>query len=252
MAIQQMLFGAGSGKESKTLADFFGVNKNSSTDVTMEYLSRGWTFGWSEPSQANSWASMPSNSNAGMFVSGIWKTDEDNYGMWAEGNPYGMDEPAGIGAEYVSESGNWHHLYNVSDAVTWSNAESGGFTSSFDGYADGGGSPPTAVWRWSNGLGDALGFKMQFYGYSSATQDNAYHHTPLLRFTCNNVSATFAPKGQFRVDSTSGNGNNNKRAGNVMYPTIYDLTTNNSLTNTFGSGSNITGHSLPASFFVYY
>ena len=233
------------------LAEFFGVNKNNSTDVTMEFLAKGWTFAWDRPTASNSWAGMPTNSPAGMFVSGIWKTDADNYGMWKEGNNYGMGEPSGVVPTYVSESGQWATPYQISDAVTWTNTGTGGFTSGYDGYADGGSNtPPTVVWRWSNGLQDALGFKFQFYGTCNANQ-TAYHHAALMRFTCNGVSGTFAPKGQFRVDATTTAGQSNARAGNVMYPTIYDISDLTTLTNTFGSGSSVSGHTLPSSYFVY-
>ena len=253
MPIQQMLLGSGSGPDLvDTLAEFFNVSPTTSTNVKLEFLAANWSWPYQQPTQANSWQQNPSSTTNGCFISGIWKTDVDNVGMWREGNTNtNMGEPAGVVPTILSSSGgDWNASYNISNAVsTPTNGNNGGYTAAAYGVADGNSSAPYAVFNWSGGLGNAKGFKVQFW--REGGNNIPYHHTGVMRFTIGSTSRTYAPKGVWQSNANTSSGTSGGRGGVVFYPTIYDDTTTTALSNHFGANSGITGTTLPSNLFVY-
>lgn len=260
MTLSHRLRAAGGGSPAVDLASFFGVDPTVSTDVKMQYLQEHWSMTYAQPT--GGWSDFYSGnaaySNAGTFISAVGVTATDNLGMWKSTASGVYAQPTSLqvvnyvpswGTTGSSQTAYWSGAYSPTDVVSFNTETLGGYISS-GAYSQGVDSYITL--RFNNGLRDnsnvnALGFVVQAYGTYSAGYFS-YHHSPIFRFECNGVAATFAPKGYVGINSntTAGHG----RAGYVLYPCLFDDTTFSDLNSHF-MYPNVSGNTLPSSYFVY-
>lgn len=259
MTLSHRLRAAGGGSQAVDLASFFGVNPTATTDVKMQYLQEHWSMTYQQPT--GGWSDFYSGnaaySNAGTFISGVGVTATDNLGMWKSSVSVGIyaqptmsvvNSVPSWGTTGSSQTAYWSGAYSPTDVTDFNNGTNGGYITS-GAYSQGVDSYLTL--RFNNGLRDnnvnALGFVVQGYG-SYGPGYFSYHHSPIWRFECNGVAATFAPKGYVGINSntTAGTG----RAGYVLYPCLFDDTTFSALNSHF-MYPNVSGNTLPSSYFVY-
>ncbi len=252
---------ASGGSGATDLASFFGVDSSTSTTLRVQILDQRYAGQDTEPT--NGWADYPLLTNAnigntGTYISLVGITATDNIGMWNGGNRYGYSYGTNgyptdtvICSTVSSISG--FHGESLSNAQTYLTSNTpvssthgiyvynAGLTNSASGnqqYVD---------CVFSNGLGTAIGVVISYYtGIANGT---FYNHNPLIRITCNNISATFAPKGDYDQNSNTKDTNGQTTgAGAVLYPTLYDPTTISAVDALFGS---LSGNTLPSNYFVY-
>ena len=256
--------GGGGGGAAVDLASFFGVDPTASTQVKMQYLQEKWSMTYDMPT--GGWNDFYSGNsvygNNGTFISGVGVSAADNRGMWktSANSPYDYntlqnrpcDATNGWGSDGILYSTTyWNSSYSPTNVTDFTNDSNGGYITSGHLASS---SPVDSYINlvFSNGLRDAngvnaLGFVTQHYG-SYADNYFSYHHNPIWRFSCNGVSATFAPKGVVAKISytTTGTG----RAGYVLYPCVFDDITDSDLESHF-MYPNVSGTNLPSSYFVY-
>ena len=259
MTLSHRLRAAGGGSQAVDLASFFGVDPTVSTDVKMQYLQEHWSMTYTQPT--NGWSDFYSGNaaytNSGTFVSGVGLTATDNLGMW-KSSAFGqytqptmsiVNSVPSWGTTGSSQTAYWSAGYSPPDVTSFFTGTTGGYISS-GAYSQGVDSYITL--RFNNGLRDnsnvnALGIVVQAYGsYGPGTF--SYHHSPIWRFECNGVAATFAPKGYVGISSSTTQGTG--RAGYVLYPCLFDDTTFSALNSHF-MYPNVSGNTLPSSYFVY-
>jgi len=221
-----------SGGGTKTLAEVFGVNKNSSTDVRVQNFTDYYTASTSYPNNTR-WAYFPHSTNHNFFCSYIHATNDNDLGPLISFNgtsriPGTTTNVHTLAPNSVPNWGTVSSGYTVTDMLN-TDAYSGAWCSSYN-YLNG-----NTGWftiRFSSGLQDTLGLVLQ--GYS------ANHQSMLLRVVCNNVVKFFVPKGDIFTSAVS--------TSNVFryayYPTKAPTNVNN--TNYF-DGYN--GNAMPASIF---
>ena len=229
MTIQQMLLGSGGGGVG-SLAQLFGVNPNSSTDVRVQPFSSTYSASSSMPTNAG-WTDFPHSNQHSFFCSYIHATNDDNLGV-IDSN--GIDPVANSNV----------HVLAVDSVPNWGTVQSGYFppdmlnTNAYSGlyagsytYLNG----DTGWWdiRFNNGLQNTLALVLQGYSYN--------HQNMLLRVVCNGIVKMFAPKGPIWNVNTATSFNFRF----AYYPTKAPIVNN---TNYFDS---YTGLSLPASIFEY-
>jgi len=239
MPTQQLLLGGGA-SEATGLAALFGVNPNSQTDFKIEPVAKTYCFAYQIPT--NGYAGVPSsNSNGdGWFLTGLGKTDEDNRGMWKDASGTTIPQPTTTPIDSVvgGSSSNWfgggtYGSYDYRNITNFSGSSNGAFINS--GIAMALDSSPNGNFincRFNNGFGSALGLVTMFYG---AYNYFSYHHSPVLKVTCNSISRIFMPKGIYTVNSTTTVNDNYGKSGVVLYPTVHNYSTLAQL-NSFFSG----------------
>ena len=229
MTIQQMLLGTGGASGTKTLAEVFGVNKNSSTDVRVQNFTDTYTANGGYPDSTR-WAYFPHNTNHSFFCSYIHATNDNDLGplINVNGNSRIPGTTTNIHTLAPNSVPNWGTVsssYTVTDMLT-TGEYAGAWCSSYN-YLNG-----DTGWftiRFNNGLQDTLGLVLQ--GYSNN------HQSMLLRVVCNGIVKFFVPKGD--IYSTVPN-----IVRHAYYPTKAPTNVNN--TNYF-DGYN--GNAMPASIF---
>ena len=259
MTIQQMLFATAS-SGATDLASFFGVNPTSSTTLRIELLDDRYSCEYTQP--ANGWADFPITSagSTGTYLAMVGITATDNIGLWNGGNRYGYSYgtygyPSNtVICSSVSAKGAafGNSLSNINPWLTSNlvgynipNVTHGTYYAG--NYVANGGVNVFVDCVFSNGLGSALGIVITHYsGYANLL---AYNHNPLIRVTCNSISACFAPKGDYVFNANTRDTNGQATdAGACYYPTLYDPTTESAVDALFG---NLSGNTLPSSYFAY-
>ncbi len=244
------------------LASFFGVDSSTSTTLRIELLDDRYSCDYTQP--ANGWSDFPISSvgSTGTYLAMVGITATDNIGLWNGGNRYGYSygtygyptdtvicsSVSAKGAAFgnpLSDINTWltsnlvgYNIPNVTHGTYYAGNYVANTTSAANVYVD---------CVFSNGLGSALGIVITHYsGYANLL---AYNHNPLIRVTCNNISACFVPKGDYVYNANTADTNGQATdAGACYYPTLYDPTTETAVDALFGS---LTGNTVPSNYFVY-
>lgn len=242
------------------LASFFGVDPSTSTTIRFRSLDCRFDCGASEP--ANGWASFPTatidsggDSSRGVLVGMLGITATDNAGMWNGGNQYGYALGGTQGYPYdtvICNSSSFNTTAGVwyeggSGNVTNNNSSNYLYTTRSIAHAHTSSNDAWIDFTFNSGLGTSKGFVIQHYG--PYTNQFAENHSPICQMSCNSVSAIFAPKGDYIINSnTSATNNFSTNGGHIAYPTIYNHTTATAIASDF---IGLSGSTLPSNYFVY-